>query len=171
MLLPLLSLQPRLAALWRKRADRHRTGFTLIELLVVLAILALLLTIATPRYIQHVERAREATLRSSLKVMREAIDKFEGDQGRLPAALDELVSRNYLKAIPVDPMTDKRDSWIVLNEAELIASQPASAGLPIISGSSSGSGQTSRTPATSGVADVRSGAPGNGQDGTPYKDW
>ncbi len=138
-------------------------GFTLIELLVVLAILALLLTIATPRYIQHVERAREATLRSSLKVMREAIDKFQGDQGRLPASLDELVDRSYLKSIPVDPITDKRDSWVVLGESELLAANPPA-------GASSAAGARNRASAP-GIADVRSGAPGKGDDGTAFADW
>jgi general secretion pathway protein G len=147
---------------------RARQGFTLIELLVVLAILALLLTIATPRYIQHVERAREATLRSSLKVMREAIDKFQGDQGRLPASLDELVERNYLKAVPVDPITDKRDTWVVLSEAELLAATPAGSGG---AGSSGGSAARARPPAAAGVADVRSGATGKGDDGTAFQEW
>ena len=57
--------------------------------------------------------------------MREAIDKFAGDQGRLPAGLDELVSRSYLKAIPLDPITDRRDSWVTLGEAEVQAALPA----------------------------------------------
>jgi general secretion pathway protein G len=143
----------------------HR-GFTLIELLVVLAILALLLTIATPRYIHHVQRAKEATLRSSLKVMREAIDKYQGDHGRLPASLDELVDRNYLKAIPVDPITDKRDGWIVLGEADMPA--PAGAGTLAPGSARSAASDTHRDP---GIADVRSGAPGNGDDGTPFQQW
>jgi len=141
-----------------------RRGFTLIELLVVLAILALLLTIAAPRYIQHVERAREATLRSSLKVMREAIDKFDGDQGRFPASLDELVARSYLKSIPVDPITDRRDSWVVLSEAEL---PPATTAI----NAGGGTAARPRAPSATGVADVHSGAPGTGDDGTAFKDW
>jgi prepilin-type N-terminal cleavage/methylation domain-containing protein len=145
-------------------------AFTLIELLVVLAILALLLTIATPRYIHYVERAREAALHSSLKVMREAIDKFSGDQGRLPSGLDELVARNYLKAIPVDPITGQRDTWVPLTEADL--PPPA----PPLNGSASPpfSGSAAAAPAARpdpGIADVRSGAPGNGEDGTPYQEW
>jgi len=140
----------------------NRSGFTLIELLVVLAILALLLTIATPRYIQHVERARETTLRSSLKVMRDAIDKFDSDQGHLPQNLDELVNRNYLKAIPLDPITDRKDTWISLSPGELLAASPAPA---------LGSASTPGVGTGSGMADVRSGAPGNGTDGTPFKEW
>ena len=147
---------------------RSRRGFTLIELLVVLAILALLLTIATPRYIQHVERAREATLRSSLKVMREAIDKFQGDQGHLPASLQELVDRNYLKTIPVDPVTDKRDTWIVLSESDVVASNADGSGATAARPGNSGNPPARDSP---GVADVRSGAPGKGDDGTPFQQW
>ena len=149
------------------RGTRRRSaagGFTLIELLVVLAILALLLTIAAPRYIQHVERAREATLRSSLKVMREAIDKFQGDQGRYPASLDELVERSYLKSVPVDPITDKRDTWVVLSEADVVTAHPAVTG-------PSGAAGRGKAPAATGVADVHSGAAGKGDDGTAFQDW
>ncbi len=153
-------------ALAKLRRAPHRRGFTLIELLVVLAILALLLTIATPRYIQHVERAREATLRSSLKVMREAIDKFAGDQGRLPASLDELVQRNYLKAIPIDPITEKRDTWMPLTETDLLASAAADGTSPPSDQAATGAAR----PAP-GLADIRSGAPGKGEDGTPYQQW
>jgi len=142
---------------------KRRGAFTLVELLVVLAILALLLTIATPRYIHHIERAREATLRSSLKVMREAIDKFAGDQGRLPANLDELVTRNYLRSIPVDPITEKRDTWLALSEADLLAAAPPNG---------SAAYSKSIVPVLSdGLADVRSGAPGTAENGTPFQEW
>jgi len=155
------------------RTGGARAGFTLIELLVVLAILALLMTIAAPRYIHQVERAREATLRSSLKVMREAIDKFYGDQGRLPQDLDELVARNYLKAIPLDPVTDKRDTWIALSEAEVLANPAEADKSRTTLFVPAGGNRTApiQAPPSTGLADVRSGAPGNGNDGTPYLDW
>lgn len=140
-----------------------QAGFTLIELIVVLAIVALMLTIAAPRYIDHVERSRETTLRASLKVMREAIDKFEGDTGKLPASLEELVQRRYLRDIPVDPITGRRDSWRILTPGEL----PPQGELPPTA-------LFTAPPAPSGngplVADVRSGAQGNTRDGTSYQD-
>lgn len=143
-------------------ASVGRRGFTLIELLVVLAIVALMLTIAVPRYIDHVERSRETALKGSLKVMREAIDKFEADRGSLPATLDELVDRRYLSAIPADPLTDRRDTWVVLTPAQVAATRPAPAA-------------RDAAPAVDeradGVADVRSGAPGTGRDGRPYAEW
>lgn len=119
-------------------------GFTLIELMVVMVIIALLLTIAAPRYFAHLDRAREVALRESLGVMREAIDKFQGDTGKYPADLDELVARRYLRGVPVDPLTDSASSWIVVPPPP---------------------------PAPGGVYDVHSGAPGNGRDGTPFREW
>ena len=50
-------------------------AFTLIELIVVMAIIALLLTIAVPRYFQGTDKAREAVLKEDLVQMRTAIDQ------------------------------------------------------------------------------------------------
>lgn len=119
-------------------------GFTLIELLVVLAIIATLLTIAVPRYFGSLESSKEATLKQSLSVMRDAIDKHLGDTGRYPASIDELVSKRYLRATPVDPITERNDTWQTVAATE---------------------------PGQSGMRDVHSGAPGNGRDGTPYASW
>jgi len=90
----------------------RRRGFTLIELLVVMSIIALLLTIALPRYFNALARAREATLKQSLAVMRDAIDKFHADRGRYPDELAELERERYLRAVPVDPMTDSSATWV-----------------------------------------------------------
>ena len=91
-----------------------RRGFTLIELLVVMAIIATLLTIASPRYFAHLDRAREAALRETLFVVRDAIDKFHADTGRYPAELDELVARRYLRKLPVDPVSESSESWTIV---------------------------------------------------------
>jgi general secretion pathway protein G len=124
----------------RTRAD----GFTLIELLVVMAILGALLAIAAPRYFESVERAKEAALRTNLRMLREAIDKHRADTGRSPASLDELVSRRYLRNVPIDPITDRANSWLIENAPD--------GGEP-------------------GIHDVRSGAPGPSRDGSPYAAW
>ena len=131
----------------RARPDSH--GFTIIELLVVLAVIGMLLAIAAPRYVQHIDHAREVVLKQDLQQMRDAIDKFHADQARYPASLDELVTRNYLRAIPIDPMTERVDSWRVQSQ------QGPATGVP-----------------SAGVAfDVHSGAPGAGADGTAYATW
>ncbi|HEX5357282.1 MAG TPA: prepilin-type N-terminal cleavage/methylation domain-containing protein [Aquabacterium sp.] len=125
----------------------HRnSGFTLIELIVVLAIIGLLASIVAPRYVRTVDNAREASLRTSLNVMRDAIDKYVGDKGRYPDSLDELVNQGYIRQIPEDPVTGRRDSWQMLP--------------PPVDGRVNGK-----------MADVRSGAAGKGQNGVPFASW
>lgn len=125
--------------------NHMRRGFTLIELMVVMAIIAVLLTIAAPRYFDHLDRAREAALRQTLAVVRDAIDKFHGDTSNYPDSIDELVAKRYLRAVPVDPITDSAETWLLL--------PPPAA---------NGSGK---------LWDLRSGAEGNGAGGTPYAEW
>jgi general secretion pathway protein G len=91
-----------------------KRGFTLIELLVVLAILALLLTIAAPRFFSSIDQSKETVLRQNLHITRATIDKFYADQGRYPATLDELVERHYLRALPLDPVTESSATWVLI---------------------------------------------------------
>ena len=49
-----------------------RAGFTLIELLTVLAIIAVLLTLALPRYFGSVDKSKDVVLKENLQQMREA---------------------------------------------------------------------------------------------------
>ncbi len=96
----------------RAASARHR-GFTLIELVVVMAVIGLLLTLALPRYFGSLERGQEHVLKNNLAQMREAIDRFYGDTGRYPERLDELVSRRYLRSVPINPYTEAPD-WVVI---------------------------------------------------------
>ena len=52
----------------------RRGGFTLIELLVVLAILALLMSLAAPRFFRSIDQSKETVLRENLHITRETID-------------------------------------------------------------------------------------------------
>ena len=119
-------------------------GFTVIELLVVLAAIALLLSVAAPRYVQHLDTARDVALKQNLFQIRDAIDKFYADQARYPITLDELVTRRYLRSLPVDPVTRRSGSWVI------VAPGANAAGT---------------------VFDVRSGAPGQARDGSLYASW
>lgn len=122
---------------------RTTRGFTLVELLVVMAAIGLLLALAAPRYLQHLDRGRELTLKHNLAAIRSLIDAFHADRGRYPEDLRELVAERYLRAVPVDPMTDRDDTWLVTPP----------------------SGQRN------GMADVRSGADGQSRDGSSYGSW
>jgi len=122
----------------------RRRGFTLIELLVVLAIIATLLMLAVPRYFASQDRAREAVLKENLFQMRDAIGKYYADKGRYPVSLETLASEKYLRAVPLDPVTESNATWVLLPPQDLTQS---------------------------GVADVKSGASGQALDGTLYADW
>lgn len=88
-------------------------GFTLIELLVVFTLLALLLSIATPRYLSTVDNSREKVRQQNLATLRDALDKFKADQGRYPNELTELVGKQYLRALPMDPVSGTQ-GWVPL---------------------------------------------------------
>ena len=124
--------------------ERKETGFTLIELMVVLAVIATLLAIALPRYFSSLEKSREAVLQQNLAMMRETLDKYYGDKGKYPDALDDLVSSKYLRQLPVDPITDSNATWIIVPPD---------------------------LPEKGGVYDVRSGAKGVARNGTEYRNW
>lgn len=93
---------------------RRNVGFTLIELLVVLAIVAMLLSLALPRYIQSIDTSKETILIENLHQTREIIEKFNSDTGRYPDSLEELVARKYLRAVPVDPITESDSTWRIV---------------------------------------------------------
>ena len=137
-------------------------GFTLIELMVVMAIIATLISIAAPRYFNHVDRAREASLKQSLSVMRDAIDKFHGDSGRYPESLDELVTKRYLRKVPADPLTDSTATWVIQAPPEPPQTNQATQAFQASQASQATLGA---------VYDVRSGAPGEGADGKSYAEW
>ncbi|MBW8849016.1 MAG: prepilin-type N-terminal cleavage/methylation domain-containing protein, partial [Burkholderiales bacterium] len=89
-------------------------GFTLIELIVVMAIVALLASIAAPRYFNSLQKSRETALRTSLNVMRDAIDQYAADKGRYPDSLEDLAATRYVREIPEDPISGSRDQWVTV---------------------------------------------------------
>jgi len=118
---------------------KRRGGFTLIEMIVVLTIVALLLTIALPRYFGAVDKSKDVVLQENLKVLRATLDKYHADKGRYPEQLKELVENKYLRAIPIDPITESAKTWLLIPSDE-----------------------------EEGIADVKSGAKGVMQDGRSY---
>lgn len=96
------------------RPHRPAAGFTLIELLVVLAIIASLLTLAVPRYFRSLDRAAETVLIENLRLTREVIDQFYADTGQYPESLQQLVERQYLRTLPLDPLTESTQTWLLV---------------------------------------------------------
>lgn len=109
----------------------RRAGFTLIEMVVVMTLIALLLTLAIPRYFAVIDNGKLSVQRQNLATMRDAIDKFYGDQGKYPESLEELVSKRYLRSVPVDPVSESLN-WVVVappdpNLGAVFDVQPAAA--------------------------------------------
>ena len=123
---------------------RSHAGFTFIELLVVMVIIAILLSVVAPRYFNSIDKAKEAVLRQDLGILRDAIDQFYSDTGNYPLSLEELVKRNYLRSVPIDPLTESAETWVEI--------QPSNEG-------------------EEGVYDIRTGFTGKAKDGTYYEEW
>lgn len=120
-------------------------GFTLLELLFVLVIVALLAAIVGPSLTGGVDRARESALKEDLFVIRKAIDDYYADNGKYPPTLEILVEKHYLRSIPVDPITEKSGTWILL--------------------------RNTYTDKDNGITDIKSGSALQARDGSYFKDW
>lgn len=94
---------------------KNRYGFTIVELLIVLTIIALLLSIVTPKYIDHIQEAKEMVLKQNLSTIRYSLDKFYSDRGRYPESLQELINAKYLREIPSDPTNEKQE-WQIIKD-------------------------------------------------------
>lgn len=127
----------------RQSSFRLCQGFTVIEMLVVMMMVALLVSVMAPSYVRHIDRTRETVLKQNLATVRDAIDKFKADQGRLPQNLQDLVTAKYLRSVPVDPITDRSDTWV----------------------------EAPTTEGGVGIVDLHSGAPGTALDGSKYAIW
>jgi len=121
---------------WRSEPGRRQRGVTLVELVSVTAILLVLASITIPVAHTMVKREKEMELRQALRQIREALDRFEFDVLRYPGIRARYLNRTneegypeelewlvegvdigdaagttikYLRRVPVDPMTGKRE--------------------------------------------------------------
>jgi len=122
-------------------------GFTLLELMIVISIIIILAAIALPQYQKTITHARETVLRDDLFKMRSLIDQYAADKGKLPQSLDDLVTGQYMREIPVDPFTQQKDWTITTGE------------------------DPNSTSGEQGITDVHSAAADVSSEGTPYSEW
>lgn len=125
------------------------SGFTLIELMIVIFIILILLGMAAQRYEMSIKKAREGVLKNDLTVMRQAIDNFTLDKQAAPQSLDDLQQSGYIREVPLDPMTQKKD-WVP--EYDNVVMSPDQV--------------------TTGITDVHSASPLTSPfNGTAYSTW
>lgn len=129
--------------------QKREEGFTLVELMIVMLIIGILAAIAIPKFTAAVKSAREAALKEDLHVMRTAIQSYTMDKDKAPQSLDDLVQSGYLRAIPVDPMTQSRSTWVT----------------------DSSDTYSSIDQSQTGITDVHSGSDETGSNGKPYSSW
>jgi general secretion pathway protein G len=132
-----------------RRSRRDNGGWTLIELVIVMAIITVLASLATVGARNAVYLAREATLKEDLFRMRDAIDQYYADKGKYPSDLQALVADQYMREVPVDPISNSRDSW------QTIPAEP----------------DPSNPTADPGIFNVKSGAEGTSMQGQAYSDF
>ena len=133
-------------------ATRHKNqsrGFTLIEMLIVISLVMILVAIAVPNYQRSIMRAKESVLKQDLFQLRSLISQYTLDKQKAPQALDDLITAGYLKQIPIDPMTNARDTWTVDQEDTLLSVDQQEPG----------------------ISDVHSGSSAISSDGTAYSTW
>lgn len=135
---------------WRRRAHaKSDAGWTLIELMIVVTLIMLLASLSLVQYRNSIVRAKEATLRAQLFIMRDAIDQYYADKAKYPDSLQALVSEQYLRDIPRDPFTESKDTW------QTVPAEP----------------EPGAVTAAAGIFDVKSGSDGTSLDGSRYSDW
>ena len=113
------------------------------ELLLVLMLVALLASVAAPVVTNSIQRAKESTLKESLFVLRKAVDDYYSDNGRYPAALEDLVTGRYIRKVPVDPLTESNTTWKLVREKH----------------------------SEGNIVDIKTGSPAKAKDGTAYQTW
>src|SRR5216684_9364137 len=122
-------------------------GFTLLELMIVISILIILVSVALPQYQKTIMHARETVLHDDLFKMRSLIDQYAADKGKLPQSLEDLVTAGYLRELPTDPITDKKD-WVIATGDDPYSTQGGT-----------------------GITDVHSASGDVSSEGTPYSEW
>ena len=153
----------------------NQRGYSFVELVIVSAILFILASAVMPLAQVTSQRQRESELRSALRTMRTAIDKFKDavDAGRIaqsevsagsegyPPDLETLVEGvslqndqsgaklKFLRRIPVDPMTNSTEWGLRAYQDKPDA----------------------RSWGRGNVFDIYSKSSATALDGTLYKDW
>jgi general secretion pathway protein G len=127
---------------------KRRTRIQLLLLLLAVTLVAASSFFFQKRYVTTLRQGRELTLKHDLLKMREAIDNYTPNTQQAPQALQDLVDSHYIREIPTDPFTEKRDWAVVFDDVVLSPDQKST-----------------------GIVDVHSSSSKLGSDSVPYSTW
>ena len=113
-------------------------------MMIVVTIILILAGIAAERYEKSMLRAREATLKQDLFVMRNAIQQYTLDKEAGPSSLDDLVPK-YISGLPVDPITRSKN-WHTDSDAVVLDPLQTSPGITDVHSGSDQSSPIENTP-------------------------
>lgn len=109
------------------KSNQNRHGFSLVELVVVVLILGILAAVAAPRMFDTATSARENGTRTSLAVLRDAIELYKAENGSYPAAASIATDlRSFLKGpFPATQVGTNKNATVVASSQNPIASTEA----------------------------------------------
>ncbi len=89
----------------RTNRKTRESGFTLIELLVVMFIIALLAALVAPKFLGHVDTARQQDAQTQIELLGQALDLYRLENHKYPTTEEGLEAlQPYLKKnVPKDP--------------------------------------------------------------------
>jgi len=76
---------------------KNRKGFTLIELIVVLAVLAIIMAIAVPRFLGVQEQAKIDSDESTINLIKKAGELYYVSEGDEEFTAQDLINEGYLE--------------------------------------------------------------------------
>jgi len=114
------------------------------QIACTLAAAVMVVSLFVPVHVTTLRQSREWSLQQNLHVMRGIINQYTLDKQRRPQSLNDLVEAGYLRQTPVDPMTRRKDTWVL---------------------------EWSSDPKMRGIVNIRSGSTSISSEGSACQDW
>ena len=90
-----------------------KKGFTLIELLIVIAIVSILIAVATASFLTASKQSRDTRRKADIEQIRQALEVYRSENGAYPLSSTSwqstLETGGYISRIPTPPKSDTYD--------------------------------------------------------------